>query len=279
MDRAEYAARSDPAKNPQFRRDWGDQGMTGALAAPPLPAPPPLFDYGGLPADLAAKTRFAAEQIHILVGRGTRIYLEIGLALLRVKKALDHGRFRKWIAAEFGMSDKTAENYMNAASSFEGKFETVSNLKPTTLYALAAAPTKIKGEILSLLEDRQPIPDAWIKETATTAARREREAAAERARLDAEAKRTPEEKKRLADKAKRQRRTREQREGEEREWRAERDRRERARDALIEFLVRSIADHSRLLELVRDAGQHLDIGKLTSRIRSAQLNSPRSAAA
>ena len=56
---------------------------------------------------------------------------------MRRKEQLDHGEWLPWLKKNFGSTNKTAENYMNAAR-FAAKFEIVSNLKlrPTALYRL-----------------------------------------------------------------------------------------------------------------------------------------------
>ena len=58
-----------------------------------------------------------------------------------VKAELPHGQFLPWIAAEFEMSDRTANDFMNVANRFGGKSAIISDLKPTILYALSAPST------------------------------------------------------------------------------------------------------------------------------------------
>ncbi|UGB28689.1 DUF3102 domain-containing protein (plasmid) [Methylorubrum sp. B1-46] len=65
-----------------------------------------------------------------------------------MKELLGHGNFLPWIKDEFGMSDRTALNFMRVAERF--KSEIVSDLPPTVLYALAApsTPDEVKDEII-----------------------------------------------------------------------------------------------------------------------------------
>ena len=54
---------------------------------------------------------------------------------------LPHGKFLPWIADEFEMSDRTANDFMNVAHRFGGKSAIIADLKPTILYALSAPST------------------------------------------------------------------------------------------------------------------------------------------
>jgi Protein of unknown function (DUF3102) len=52
--------------------------------------------------------------------------IETGRDLVAIKEKMPHGDFQLWIDAEFQMSPRTAENYMNAAKFVEGKNATVA---------------------------------------------------------------------------------------------------------------------------------------------------------
>src|SRR5262245_8731129 len=59
-------------------------------------------------------------------GRLNRIRQEIvaiGRDLHRAKALLNRGQWMPWLSAEFGMTARTAENYMNVAERFGEKFE------------------------------------------------------------------------------------------------------------------------------------------------------------
>ncbi len=114
------------------------------LGLAPVPEPeiiPSTFDYDALDNAVASKAKAAAKRIHARLDAAKKSIVEIGNDLLAMKESLPHGEFGNWIAAEFTMTDRTAQNYMNAAKLVEGKSETVSHLPPKVLYALAAPST------------------------------------------------------------------------------------------------------------------------------------------
>jgi hypothetical protein len=78
----------------------------------------------------------ASELVAALKREATDI-ITIGSLLIEAQEQLDYGEWLGWLEEHFGSSDRTAENYMNAAR-LAAKFETVSNLKlrPTVLYLL-----------------------------------------------------------------------------------------------------------------------------------------------
>jgi hypothetical protein len=63
--------------------------------------------------------------------------ITIGNLLIEAKAQLEHGQWLPWLAANFGGSASSAENYMNVAK-LAAKFPTVGNLKlsSSALYAL-----------------------------------------------------------------------------------------------------------------------------------------------
>ena len=98
------------------------------------------FDYAALPVAVALKAQLAANSIKLRLKRTVEDIIEIGRELTAVKDELPHGQFLPWIAAEFEMSDQTAQNFMNVCSRFGQK---PNNLvfNPTVLYALSAPST------------------------------------------------------------------------------------------------------------------------------------------
>ena len=69
---------------------------------------------------------------------------EIGKDLVAVKASLPHGSFLPWIEAEFGMSNITAQRFMQVAEVYGGKSINVMHLPITALYELAAPKTPIE---------------------------------------------------------------------------------------------------------------------------------------
>lgn len=80
--------------------------------------------------------------------------IAIGLDLIAIKDKLGHGNFLPWIDAEFGISDRTARNFMNVAAAYGQKSETVSDLGVRALYELAApkTPIEVREEIEKMIE-------------------------------------------------------------------------------------------------------------------------------
>ena len=98
--------------------------------------------------------------------------VEIGRRLTDAKRRLGHGRFLVWLAAEFGWSERTAENFMRVYD-LHGKFADFADLEVplSALYLLAAPSTPDNalfaaaaragnGAGLSLVEVRQIIANS-----------------------------------------------------------------------------------------------------------------------
>lgn len=180
-------------------------------AMPPQPAPAPAkiehvfrvvaFDYASIDPDIAVMALKIVNDIH---ARHKNYQIDTGRDLLAVKAKMPHGKFGVWLDAEFGMTSRTAENYMNASQFLEGKSETVSYLRPAILYALASpsADINIVNEVIAEVD---------AGKTVLTAEIRERLAGATKARLAAESVRTAEQIKKDRDNAKRRRVTEEKR--------------------------------------------------------------------
>ncbi len=155
------------------------------------------FNYAALTADLASAVQDATNRIKQRQDRLIASIIETGDDLLRIKGLLEHGQFTSWLSVEFGMTDRTARNYMSAAAAFKDKPEIISVLPAATVYALAAAPDETRAAVVTKLESGERPDEAEIKTLLA-------EAAHERKRAAAEAKKTPEQRKR--DKAQEQRR-------------------------------------------------------------------------
>jgi Protein of unknown function (DUF3102) len=123
---------------------------------------PPGFDYGILPIEIRTEAKAAAGRIkeHL-----RSAIVEVGADLIQVKGGLPHGEFGKWLKAEFGMTERSAQNYM-AAAELAGKCETVSVLQPKTLYLLAApsTPEPVRQEIIERFDAGEVVSDRTVKE-------------------------------------------------------------------------------------------------------------------
>ncbi len=95
-----------------------------------------------------------AAQVRIHLGRSFNDIIEAGKRLILAKEMLDHGRFIEWLNTEFGLSARSAQNFMSAARRFGGGNATVAHLPAGVLYELSAPSTSetvvervISGEI------------------------------------------------------------------------------------------------------------------------------------
>ena len=66
--------------------------------------------------------------------------IEVGRELLGVKEAVGHGHFGAWLKAEFGWTERTAQNLMSVAERFGSNPKLISDLpiQPTAAYLLEA---------------------------------------------------------------------------------------------------------------------------------------------
>ena len=80
--------------------------------------------------------------------------IDIGTDLLKVKDALEHGCFTKWLQTEFPNDKRTAQRFMQVADRFSCKNDTVSLLPVSTVYKLAvkSTPLEVVTEVLTQLE-------------------------------------------------------------------------------------------------------------------------------
>jgi hypothetical protein len=97
--------------------------------------------YEKLSAADAEALRKAAQRIRSLIGKGKAALAEIGRELILVRAKLSRGRFTRWAASEFGITDRSALNYMRYAEWCTDKTEIVSVLQPKSVYLLAAPST------------------------------------------------------------------------------------------------------------------------------------------
>jgi hypothetical protein len=106
------------------------------------------FEYGSLPADLAATAKASAHAVLEGMQNLKDSYIIIGTHLREMKDKLPHGRFGAWLEFELGMKDKTAQNYMNAADHLGQNPNDVS-LPPSVIYALASpsTPEEVKQQV------------------------------------------------------------------------------------------------------------------------------------
>jgi hypothetical protein len=123
------------------------------------------FALSDLPAPIAAEVRDATARIKDRLRRQVEDIIETGRDLLEVKSKLEHGQFERWLAEEFGMTDRSARRFMQAATWAEGKSDTVSVLTPTTIYMLSAksTPDVVQEQVVERIEKGFPDPHARRK--------------------------------------------------------------------------------------------------------------------
>lgn len=220
------------------------------------------FDYGALPTDIGAEAKAAAGEIRELLNR---TIFEVGAALARIKDRLPHGQFGRWLAAEFGLTERSAQNYMNAAA-LVAKSETVSVLQPKTVYLLASpsTPEPTRQEIIERFDAGEPIPDRTVKEMIGQA--KDRQKQEQRLAEDAahEAKLSP-----------RTRRSRAQRKAEEerenQEWERKRAEEEAAANQAADLLISHLPPEAitRLRELIRNFASHKIVNAVIYKLKEA----------
>ena len=110
----------------------------------------------------SAAGRKSIKYRHTCVGKEI---IGIGADLIDVKSRLGHGRFSSWLATEFDWDERTARRFMSVAEAFRDKSAIVSDLLPTTLYALAApsTPETVRQEVVRLREKGEHIADHIVR--------------------------------------------------------------------------------------------------------------------
>ena len=120
------------------------------------------FDYSALSEATATRVQNLAVRIR---GRINDSYIETGRDLISAKIALGHGAFGKWREAEFGWSERTAQNLMNAARLVDGKSANITELPAVAIYQLAAPslPEKIRDGIIARVENGETMSVKEVK--------------------------------------------------------------------------------------------------------------------
>ena len=217
------------------------------------------FDYSALPKEVAGEAQRVAIMVRSRHKEQIKAVVETGRDLATVKATIGHGNFTPWLEAEFGWSERTAQNYMAAAAAFEGKTAIVADLPLTTVYSLAASstPEPVRAEIVQRIEAGERLGDGEIRGMISDAKRGAKAA-------QAAAKLTPKQMNR-----ERQRRARQQSEWAKRqaEMVAERERENTARQRVAAMLVEGFRDNLETLETLLEQASETS---LLMAIRKAQ---------
>ena len=99
--------------------------------------------------------------------------ISIGQDLLAAKKLLGHGKFGGWLDAEFGLSHRSATQFMRAAERFQDRMEAAANLPGGVLLELASA--SVPDDLVDrVLAGDLPAKVSVIREARTSSSRDER---------------------------------------------------------------------------------------------------------
>jgi hypothetical protein len=113
-----------------------------AEVVPELVAQRPLFDYSFLDVDSQIKIRLLTSEINSIAKRMASDVVEIGGKLAEVKDRLGSGdRFKAYLEAELGWSERQAYNFMAVWQKFANANFSIQNIATSALYLLAAAST------------------------------------------------------------------------------------------------------------------------------------------
>jgi len=124
------------------------------------------FDYAALDKDTAAFVQGQTALIKRLYQGTVRNIVHIGEALLDVREKLVFGEFGAWLEAEFGMSERSARNYMNAARAVQNGNVAELNLPMSALYLLGApsVPDEVRDDVIARAESGEKLTVAAVKE-------------------------------------------------------------------------------------------------------------------
>ncbi len=124
------------------------------------------FDYTPLDTKIAEKARSTAERIRERLKKTLEDLIEGGSDLLEVKEALPHGQFVAWLKAEFGWSERMAQNFMSVAERFKSAKFADLPIQPSAAYMLAApaVPDEVRQVAIEKAEAGEEITFSAAKE-------------------------------------------------------------------------------------------------------------------
>lgn len=98
------------------------------------------FDYSTLPDSERNTVQYNTLEIKKLAKRSAENIIIIGKLLTETKLVLGHGKFGKWLEAEFSWTQKQAIRFMNVFAKFD-IMSNMDNYAPTALYLLSEPST------------------------------------------------------------------------------------------------------------------------------------------
>lgn len=134
------------------------------------------FDYSPLDTKIAEQARSTAERIRERLKKTLEDLIEVGSGLLEVKEALPHGQFLPWLKAEFGWSERMAQNFMSVAEQFKSAKFAELPIQPSAAYLLAApaVPDEARQVAIEKAEAGETITFTTAKEIVKEAKKKRR---------------------------------------------------------------------------------------------------------
>lgn len=134
------------------------------------------FDYSPLDTKIAEQARSIADRIRERLKKTLEDLIEVGTDLLAVKEALPHGQFLPWLKAEFGWSERTAQNFMSVAENFKSAKFAELPIQPSAAYLLAAptVPDEARQVAIEKAEAGEAITFTTAKEIVAEAKKKKR---------------------------------------------------------------------------------------------------------
>jgi hypothetical protein len=106
-----------------------------------------------------------ADKIRTHLHRGIDDFLEAGRWLTEAKNRCEHGAWAPWLEREFNLSDRMAQHLMNSYAKFGGKSETISDLRMSVVFLLAApsTPKEVIEDTIADAKAGKPVTTASVK--------------------------------------------------------------------------------------------------------------------
>lgn len=126
-----------------------------------------LFDYASLEAGAREYVIAAAERVRVYGKRAAESIVKIGEELVEVKDRLGHGNFLRWLNAEFGWSEPTAQNFMRVSDMVKNvNFTDLPSFDISALYLLArpSTPAEVRAEAIAQAASGQRVTHASVIE-------------------------------------------------------------------------------------------------------------------
>ena len=115
--------------------------LTSQLQEPSFTTDVVTFDYTELDRETRDTIQQNTTEIKSLMRRTSQDIIHIGQKLRAVKQQLEHGRFRKWLKAEFDWSVSASTKFIQVSEQFKCVNFTHLNIANSALYLLAAPST------------------------------------------------------------------------------------------------------------------------------------------